>query len=146
MRKLFAFLLASTLATLATQASAFGPEGHMAIGSIADALLVGTNAGKQAQKLLGSNLRTAAVWADCAKGVNEKTGKYVVNTKYKECVVYESPQSQAAMEAFVKRNLTNCNAQFNAEVCHKQYHYTDVAVQRAAYAKGKVGTTDQDIV
>jgi hypothetical protein len=50
------------------------------------------------------------------------------------------------MESFVKRNVENCVSLHNTDVCHKQYHYTDVAIQRAVYVKGQVGTADQDIV
>jgi hypothetical protein len=132
------------LAPLSTLA--FGPTGHMAVGTIADSLLAGSNAGKQARKILGTNLRTASVWADCAKGVNTKTFTYEGGGHFPECAVYENPDSQHAMERFVRRNATNCAAPHNTEVCHKQYHYTDVAIERPAYMKGVVGTSDQDIV
>src|SRR5262245_40671119 len=52
--------------TLSFDAFAFAGTGHTTVGTIADRLLDGTNAGKQARKILGSNLRTASVWADCA--------------------------------------------------------------------------------
>jgi hypothetical protein len=41
------------------------------VGTIADSLITGTKAAKQVRDILGTNLRTASVWADCAKGVNE---------------------------------------------------------------------------
>jgi S1/P1 Nuclease len=66
--------------------------------------------------------------------------------KFPECKVYENPSSEAMMERFVRRNVDNCTSPHNDEVCHKQYHYTDVAIQRDAYKKGLVGTSDQDIV
>lgn len=140
-----AFLL-TVSAFLCAQAHAFGANGHMAVGTIADELIAGTNAAKEARKILGSNLRTAAVWADCAKGVNTTTFKYGGDGKYPECAVYENPGSKAQMVAFVRRNVGNCTSAHNTEVCHKQYHYTDVAIQRVAYVKGQVGTSEQDVV
>src|SRR5262245_21370848 len=55
--------------TLSFDAFAFAGTGHMTVGTIADRLLDGTNAAKQVRAILGSNLRTASVWADCAKGI-----------------------------------------------------------------------------
>ena len=55
---------------------AYGPNGHMAVGSIADATIAGTPTAKEVRKILGSNLRTSSVWADCAKGVSPTTFKY----------------------------------------------------------------------
>lgn len=131
---------------LPTAASAFGAGGHMTVGSIADQLIAGTPAARQVRRILGTNLRTAAVWADCAKGVSGKPLKYSGDGKYPECAVYENDASKAQMVAFVKRNLTNCLPPAGAEECHKQYHYTDVAIQRDGYAKTYVGTSDHDVV
>ena len=124
----------------------WGPTGHMTVGTIADQMIAGTNAGKQVKKLLGSNLRTASVWADCAKGVSESTLQYGGDGRFPECAIYENDASKKQMVAFVKRNLTNCNPGPNDERCHRQYHYTDVAIQRDKYAKNFVGTSDHDIV
>ena len=146
LKRLLAALLLLCMVQVSTPAFAFGPNGHKTAGTIADALLAGTNAGKQAQNILGSNLRTASVWADCAKGVNPTTFKYEGEGQFPECAIYENPASEKAMEKFVKRNVGNCVSPHNTDVCHKQYHYTDVAIQRSAYMKGQVGTTDQDIV
>lgn len=138
---------AISLLVFSTSATAFGAVGHMAVGSVADTLLVGTKAGKQARAILGTNLKTASVWADCAKGVSSSSFKYQGAGKYPECELYEKdPASIKQMEAYVRRNVGNCPPAFSTEVCHKQYHYTDVATQRAAYVKGQVGTSDQDIV
>src|SRR5262245_49630744 len=126
---------------------AFGPAGHMTVGTIADRLIAGTNAAKQVRNILGSNLRTASVWADCAKGVDPETFKYTGEGKFPECKVYENVGSEMMMEAFVRRNVGNCTPPpHNTDGCHKQYHYTDVAIERDAYKKGLVGTSDQDIV
>lgn len=128
-----------------TQACAWGAAGHMAVGAIADRLLAGTPAALQARAILGSSLRTASVWADCAKGVDPATFRYGMRGQFPECAVYENPASEKAMEAFVRRNHDNCASPPGAESCHKQYHYADVAIQREAYRKGLVGTSDHDI-
>jgi len=93
-------------------------------------------------------LRTAAVWADCAKGVKMSGGtlKYTAKGTYPECAIYENDASIKAMVAFVKRNWSACNPAPDEDPCHKQYHYTDIAIQRTAYTKNVVGTSDHDIV
>jgi hypothetical protein len=122
------------------------------VGGIADELLVGTNAGKAVQKILGKGapLEHAAVWADCAKGVTKKksTGvfHYTVNPIYVECKPFESAASQKAMVSFVERNWDACHPAADEEVCHKQYHYADVAIERDSYDRADVGTSDHDVV
>ena len=124
---------------------AWGAVGHMSVGTVADQLIAGTNAAKHVRQVLGTTLRTAAVWADCAKGVSDSTFKYSGDGKYPECAVYENNASKAQMVSYVKRNATNCERPEGAEICHKQYHYTDVALQESTYKKGLVGTSDHDI-
>jgi len=145
-RRLAPRVAAIALLFISTYALAWGSAGHMTVGTIADDLIAGTNTAKQVRKILGTNLRTAAVWADCAKGVNPKTFKYEGAGQFPECKIYENPDSEKVMEDFVKRNVGNCISPPDAEVCHKQYHYTDLAIQRTAYMLGKVGTSDHDIV
>src|SRR5438105_12463181 len=137
-----------SLCALATvPALAFGPEGHMAVGAIADELLKGTHAATELRIILGSNLRTASVWADCAKGVNETTFKYGGVGKYPECAIYEkTAASKHLMEDYVQRNVGNCAMTPGAEACHRQYHYADVAIQRPTYKFGEIGTSDHDVV
>ncbi len=127
-------------------ALAWGATGHMAVGTITDRMIAGTNTARQVRNILGSKLRAASVWADCAKGVSERTLRYDADGMFPECAVYENDASKARMVAFVKRNLDNCNPPPGAEKCHKQYHYTDVAIQRERYAKGVIGTSDHDVV
>jgi S1/P1 Nuclease len=135
-----------------TQAFAWGPEGHETVGAIADELIVGTNAAKAVQKILGKGapLEHAAVWADCAKGVTKTkaTGvfKYTVNPIYTECKPFETAAGQKAMVSFVKRNWDACHPAADEEVCHKQYHYSDVAIERDSYDRADVGTSDHDVV
>lgn len=144
-------IAAALLLLLCASAQAFGPHGHQTVGGIADQLLAGTPTARQLRSLLGSNLQTAAVWADCAKGVGQvKAGAplaYDGSGPYPECDYYENPASQAAMEDFVRRNAKSCYSNSSDEVCrHKSYHYTDVSPLRDRYATGLAGTSDHDIV
>lgn len=136
-----------SLVLLAGPAAAYGPEGHHTVGAIADRILMGTNAAAQVAFLLGSlSLENAAVWADCTKGVSETTHKYVVNPIYAECAIYETPEGEAAMEDFVVRNDQQCQPSPGEEICHKGYHYTDIAIQHASYDTSFVGARPTDIV
>ena len=129
-------------------ASAWGPDGHHTVGAIADRLIAGTNAQAQVKALLGSlTLEQAAVWADCAKGVDpSKNFAYTSPGKYPECAIYETPDGEAEMIDFVRRNDTNCPRVPGDESCHEQYHFSDEAVQRKRYRLGDVGTRDFDVV
>lgn len=138
---LLAFLVSS-------QALAWGPEGHQTVGAIADQLITGTHAATQVKTILGGlSLQQASVWADCAKGVDpSRNYAYTAAGKYPECKIFETPALEAEMSDFVRRNDTNCNPKLGEESCHKQYHYTDVAIQHDSYQRGWVGTRDDDIV
>src|SRR5258706_2547757 len=135
-----------------TGALAWNAEGHQTVGAIADSLLAGTHAGKEVRKILGrgGTLQRAALWADCAKGVvrNKKTGvfHYVVSSGFKVCAPFESTAGQKAMVNFVKRNWDACQPAADEELCHKQYHYADVAIERDGYARTETGTSDHDVV
>ena len=125
-----------------------GPDGHHTAGAIADELLAGSNAAAQVRAILGGlDLRDAAVWADSAKGVSpSKDFAYTAAGHFAECAIYETAPLEAEMSAFVRRNDTNCAPKPGEESCHKQYHYTDIAVQRDHYKLGSAGTRDDDIV
>jgi hypothetical protein len=153
----FLFVLFATLFLNLSQggpaaARAWGSPGHQTVGAIADRYIANTNAATQVKAILGPgmNLQIAAVWADCAKGVsknkNDGTFSYGVNSRYKECLPFETTAGKALMVDFVKRNWEDCKPAADEEPCHKQYHYTDVAIERDAYKKGLVGTSDHDIV
>jgi hypothetical protein len=146
--RLRAILAALGMSILAFPAGAWGPQGHQTVGAIADALLVGTRARLEVRKLLGTeSLQTAALWADCVKGVTERPPyRFVVNPRYGECAPFQTAVGKRAMVAYVKRNLSGCHPSAAQEVCHKQYHYADVAVQRDGYARPQIGTSDHDIV
>ena len=147
-RRTLRALLALAAALFATAASAWGPDGHHTVGALADRLIAGTNAQMQVRTLLGGlTLEQAAVWADCAKGVDPaKNFAYTSAGKYPECAIYETPEGEAEMIDFVKRNDTNCPHAPGDASCHTQYHYTDEAVQRKAYQLGDVGTRTFDVV
>jgi hypothetical protein len=132
----------------ATPALAWGPDGHHTVAALAAQLIAGRPAEAQVRQLLGGiSLQDAAVWADCARGIDPAKGYTYTNPgQYAECQVFETPQGEAEMADFVRRNDTNCNRKANSETCHKQYHYTDVALQRKVYQLGKTGTRDDDIV
>lgn len=141
-----AFLLLCLVSAM--PARAWSPQGHQTIGAIADTLVAGTRAAREVHALLGDeSLGTAALWADCVKGVSEREPyRYVANPRYAECQPFHGEAGEREMEDYVRRNLEACRPLRGQENCHKQYHYTDVAVQRAAYARGLVGTSDHDIV
>src|SRR5262249_12854142 len=136
--------LASASLAFAPHAWAWGPEGHMTVGAIADAHIKGKRAAKEVARILGPGmtLRAAAVWADCAKGVVQKDDgpfHYTGAGKYKECAPFETAKGKAAMVDFVKNNWEQCKPVEGEELCHKQYHYADVAIERDAYKQGLVG-------
>ena len=139
-----------TAAFLCGSAAAFawGAPGHQTVGSIADSLLVGTHAAKAVKGILGTEkLKTASVWADCAKGVTEMPPlRYSVNARYTECKPFETKGGEALMVDFVRRNLSACHPAPGDESCHRQYHYADVAIEHDVYARSEVGTSDHDIV
>lgn len=132
----------------ATAASAWGAEGHHTIGAIADRLIAGTRAQAHVRELLdGLTLEQAATWADCAKGVDPaRDFAYDSPGKYPECAVFETPEGEAAMVDFVRRNDSNCTRAADAPSCHAQYHFTDEAIQRTRYQLGDVGTRRFDVV
>ena len=142
-------IVVGTVALLVSAtASAWGPDGHHTVGALADRLIAGSNAAAQVTALLGGlSLQQAAVWADCAKGVDPSKGfAYTSAGVYPECKLFETPAGEAEMVDFVKRNDTNCARIPGDESCHKQYHYSDEAIQRDIYHLGDVGTRSFDVV
>jgi hypothetical protein len=144
--KAAALALAAALAT--APAHAWGPDGHNTVGAIADQLLAGTPVGRKAKSVLGGmSLRDAAVWADCARGVDAGNDfEYTGKGEHRECAVHETPAGIAAMADYVRRNNRHCTLEPHERTCHTQYHFADVAPQRDRYAKGLAGTSDHDIV
>ena len=116
-------IIAAVSATISTAlipatALAWGNAGHRVVGSIADKLIVGSNAEKQVKALLlpGESLESIANWADCVKGT------------------YCGPQSPEMVDYV------------NANPKHSEYHYTDVPFQLSEYHDHGVGTADDDVV
>ncbi|MFL6603735.1 MAG: S1/P1 nuclease [Steroidobacteraceae bacterium] len=56
------------------------------------------------------------------------------------------PRAKRRWRITVHRNATNCPLKPGEEICHKQYHYADVAIQHQTYRTGFEGTRDDDIV
>lgn len=137
----------------AAPARSWNAAGHETVGAIADHLIAGTPAAAQVNAILGMDLRTASVWADCVKGVSLQDGEfhYTVSARYRECRPFEDAAGQARMVDYVARNWDACHPAATADPsaavpCHKQYHYTDVAIERDRYARSESGTSDHDIV
>jgi hypothetical protein len=126
---------------------AWGPDGHRTVATLAEKLIAGSNAATQVRSILGNlSLADVAVWADCVKSVNPSTFQYEHPGRFPECKIFETPSGEAAMEDFVHRNATNCPFKPGEEICHKQYHYSDVAYPHQTYLFGFVGTRGDDIV
>lgn len=134
--------------SLSNPTFAWGPDGHQTVGAIADQLLAGSHAAGEVKTILnGLSLQEASVWADCAKGIDPGKGyTYPSPGKYKECGIFETSAGEAKMGDFVRRNDNNCSRKPTEETCHKQYHYTDVAIQRDRYERGLAGTRDDDLI
>ena len=147
-RRTLRAVLALLIALFATAAAPWGAEGHHTVGAIADRLIAGTHAQAQVDALLGGlTLEQAAVWADCAKGVDPgKDFAYTSAGKYPGCAIFETPAGQAEMIDFVRRNDTNCPRAPGSPSCHAQYHYTDEAIERRRYRLGDAGTRNFDVV
>jgi hypothetical protein len=148
--RIWALLALGTAALTATRPIwAWGHEGHETIGGIADLLLVGTDAEKGVRKILGTEkLATAALWADCVKGVeNRAPYEYHRTSLYPECDPFQqSTAGREEMQDYVRRNATACRTAAGEEICHKAYHYTDVAIEHETYDRADVGTSDHDVV
>jgi hypothetical protein len=130
------------------QALAWGAAGHQRIGALAEVLLRGTHAEVEVRSLLGEiNLGSAAVWADCVKGVDPSAGfRYEVSGQHPECRVFETATGIAEMRDFVRRNHDNCNRTTAQESCHRRYHYTDVSITQGHYDRRYRGARSDDLL
>jgi hypothetical protein len=140
--------IALLAAVFTTAARPWGADGHHTVGALADRLIAGSHAEAQVRALLrGLTLEQAAVWADCAKGVDpSRNFTYTTTGKYAECAIHETPEGEAEMIDFVQRNDTNCRRARDDPSCHRQYHYTDESIQRERYRPGDTGTHEFDVV
>ena len=137
------------LLLVASPAAAWGPSGHAAVGAIADQLIAGTPAAKKVRAILGSNLQTAAGWADCARSVESSGGvwSYVKPGTWPSCKLYENPASEAALIDFVKRNASRCGGFASSVQCqHKSYHFVDLSLQHTKYDPDLPGAGPTDLV
>jgi hypothetical protein len=135
----------AVLALMCAPALAWGPEGHQVVGSIADQLLNHT-AKQQVATILGTKLRVASTWADCARSVQQSSDgsfKYVVNPRFEApCTSFD----KARLVDYVSRNWSNCTYEDKPTNCHKAFHFADVAIQHDTYDRADVGTNDHDVV
>ena len=151
MRRVPGMLLLAAALLCGGGAQAFDHAGHQFIGDLADRLL-NPRAQAQVNMILepGWSLKVAATWPDCAKGVGSTGGgtfAYRGDPQFAyACAPFETDAGRARMEDFVRRNWTQCSPRAGQEVCHKQYHYTDVPIQRERYDRAFPGTSDHDIV
>jgi hypothetical protein len=140
MRWVFAVLVLSC-----STAFAWGPEGHQVIGSIADRLL-NDHAKQEVARILGTELRVASTWPDCARSVvrhPDGSFEYVVNPRFEPpCTTFD----RARMVDYVTRNWSNCTYEDKPSNCHKAFHFADVAIQHDDYQRTYVGTNDHDVV
>jgi len=149
MRYMLLLVVAALFGVTTNTAFAYGHTGHEVVGAIADRLLT-PNAAKKVKEIAEMNLQAAAKWPDCAKDViKAKDGKfkYMPNPKYRApCKEFEPAGGIARMEDYVKRNWDNCVRDPKSDPCHKQYHYSDVAIEHDKYDRSYAGTSDHDIV
>lgn len=148
MRRALAALL---LAALALPAAAWGPRGHQLSAEIAARLIAGSRAEQEVSALLaplGTDLRGASVWADCVKAVWPEDGvfRYHDAGRHPECRAFEDAPGRSRAEAYVRSSWVACHPARGADACHKQAHYTDVAIQRGRHRPGDAGTSDHDLV
>lgn len=133
-------------------ASAWGPDGHRLVGSIADQLL-SPSARQQVKALLGVDLREAGPWLDCVKSVHRQADGSLA---YVEDPLYEPPcipfaNDRAAMVDYAGRNWIDCVYPEGASAasnlgCHNTYHFDDIASQRDKFDRNYVGSSDHDLV
>lgn len=145
-----AAILALFLTGLPTLSMAWSAPGHQQVGAVADQLLAGSNAEKWVRHILGGmRLQTAAVWADCAKGVkssDDHTFVYQANPRYAECLPFDGQQAAQRFESFIARNWKQCGTARGSEYCDNQYHYADVSNLHDHYATTYVGAGNHDVV
>lgn len=139
----------SLMAAACGSAFGFGAVGHNTVGEIAAELIKGHRAEAEVRRILGPvSLRDLGVWGDCVKGIDVYNDfKYSVTGRFPECAVFENNlDEEARMRDFVKRNNEQCGPKPGEENCHKQFHYSNVAIQRGQYTAGAIGTSDHDLV
>jgi hypothetical protein len=149
MRIAYATLAGATACLISIASHAYGPRGHELIGALADAQLT-PEAKAALQKNLGFPLRVAATWADCVKDYEmDASGELIYKPDPRfaaACAAFQTAPGKKRMKDYVSRNWSNCADPAATKGCHALYHFDDVAVQRDAYDRGLMGTSDHDIV
>lgn len=103
------------------------------------------------------SLKQAGPWADCVKAVTHHDGdrfKYELDPNHPEyetpCIPFNSALERARMEDYVKRNFSGPDCSYRPagfeQGCHNTYHFDDIAVQRSAFDRGDLGTSNHDVV
>ena len=140
----------------------YGPQGHSAVGAIADARLANTTvASKVSQLLHGLSLRRAATLPDEIKSLDpcgQKKKKSAAKPKQNHAAGENKPPAakkktksifkpaipkivETQLRAFVKANPCT------GKIFHRNFHFTDVPVfDDDKYSLGGVGTNKFDIV
>ncbi|HET7086981.1 MAG TPA: S1/P1 nuclease [Rhizomicrobium sp.] len=136
------------LVSCETPAVAWGPQGHMLVGSLATDLLT-SNARKHVKSILGYSLATAAKWPDCVRSVvrhTDGTFEYVVNPQYQPpCDAFMKPKSEVRrMEDYASRNWDNCDGDGGS--CAATYHFADIPIDLNSYGANEIGAADHDVV
>jgi hypothetical protein len=143
-------LLLAPLWAAPISALAWGPNGHQAVGAIADQLLAGSATGKKVrQLLLGGSLQAASAWADCARAVESRQAEWLYTEPgtHADCRIYENPKSTRALIDFVRRNASRCGGFSSSQQCrHKAYHFVDLPIQHDHYDPASPGTAPNDLV
>ena len=148
MRRMLGILVLLAGLHHAPPALAFGAQGHEFSGAVADQLL-NRAATSQVARVLGMKLQTASTWADCVKDVLHGADgwRHVPDERFHfACQVFETAEGIAQMIDFAKRNWNQCDATGRTTACHRDYHFTDVAIQHDRYDRAFVGTRDHDVV
>lgn len=145
---MYRWIVTLTLLACAGPAFAWHAPGHQTVGTLAAELLRGTPAERRLTQLLGGmSLAQAAVWADCAKGIDpSRDFAYTARGRFADCAPLETEAHIAEMRAYVQRNHRQCQPAPGAEDCHRGYHYVNMAYQRSRYLAGFTGTRPDDIV
>lgn len=143
MKKLFILTLLIILPPVA-ETRAYGPDGHMIIGAIADNRLAKTPTAARVSELLdGYTLREASIMADTIKqwdkpGIEDpKVQKYFSS----------HPKIAEQLRAFWSANPPPTEGEKPTVPSQHWFHYTDVPLEGGEkYGDGKVGRSEWDIV
>ncbi len=137
--------LACVLALFAAgPAGAWGNDGHKQTGFIAESAL-SASAKTHVHALLGYDLATAALWADCAKSFKPSGASFAWRPKRGStaCAPFETAPEQALMKAYVARNWKSCGL---SQSCHNKYHFADIATGHDGFDPGYFGAPPYNIV